>query len=215
MHCVQSHKPNLAVMAIIVRLVDCLVGKDWVTGLFGTLLCYWLDHVLLCKCNFSLYFQSVFAFLPTKRSLHSRPVHLETWRSVFLLCFSRVIATQRIPWVLRTHSFWTAGGNFFACTLPRLAFVKTANSTIALKMFWKKIVLWEAILWGKSDVIAVGERATVCKEAKWADHDRYSFSSSFSFSNSSSALLSHCYSHFMFSVTKSDFGLLALHPPRT
>ena len=28
---------------------------------------------------------------------------------------------------------------------------------------------------GESDIVAVGERAVACKEAEWADHDRYSF----------------------------------------
>ena len=64
-----------------------------------------------------------------------------------------------------------------------------------------------ALLWafsskrGNSDVIAVGERGPVCKEAKWADQDRYSFSSSFPSYSSSSTLLSHWYSHFRFSET--------------
>lgn len=62
---------------------------------------------------------------------------------------------------------------------------------------------------GKSYVIAVGERAVVCKEAKWANDNRYSFPSSFSFSSSTLTLLSHWYSHFMFSVMTSDCDLLA------
>ena len=68
---------------------------------------------------------------------------------------------------------------------------------------------------GTSDVIAVGERAVVCKKAKWTDDNRYSFPSSFSFSSSSLTLLSHWYSHFMFSVTTSDCSLLAVHPTET